>query len=141
MHRRACAAALLCGPLVAGCGAAARLDFEGHSRPASPVDVSVYLAPGGERPQIDPVRVAPGLVQFAVANQSGRSQAVSIRAPDGRVVARAVVIPAGGNGQLRASLAKGVYQVALGAQPSSSSETSLTATGSRRTGNDELSQP
>ena len=62
-----------------GCGTAARLDFKGHSRPATPVDVSVYL--GGGKPLVDPQRVEPGPVLFNVTNQTVKPQTVSVAAP------------------------------------------------------------
>jgi hypothetical protein len=137
VRRRACAAALLCGPLVAGCGTAARLDFKGHSRPATPADVSVYI--GGGRALVDPRRLQPGPAIFNVTNQTSRSQTVSITAGDGRAVARGVAIPAGGTGQLKADLTLSAYGVELDGRPSSM--TLVAVRGARRNGDDDLLQP
>jgi hypothetical protein len=128
---------VLCGSLVGGCGTAARLDFKGHSRPATPVDVSVYL--GGSKPLIDPQRVEQGPVLFNVTNQTAKPQTVSVAARDGRPVTRGVVIPAGGTGQLKATLTLAAYGVETDGR--SSSMTSVSITGPTRTGNDDLLQP
>ncbi len=128
---------MLCGSLVGGCGTAARLDFKGHSRPATPVDVSVYL--GGGKPLVDPQRVEPGPVLFNVTNQTVKPQTVSVAAPDGRPVTRGVVIPAGGTGQLKATLRLTAYGVE--ADGRSSSMTLVSTRGATRTGNDDLLQP
>jgi hypothetical protein len=128
---------VLCGSLVGGCGTAARLDFKGHSRPATPVDVSVYL--GGGKPLVDPQRVEPGPVLFNVTNQTAKPQTVSVAAPDGRPVTGGVVIPAGGTGQLKATLVLTAYGVE--ADGRSSSMTLVSTKGSTRTGDDDLLQP
>ncbi len=137
MRRRACAALLLCGPLVAGCGTAARLDFNGRNRPATPVDVSVYLGSG--RPLVDPRKVRPGPVLFNVTNQTGRAQTVSIVAPDGRLVTQRVPIPAGGTGQMKATLRRTAYGVEQNGRPSST--TLVSTEGPPRNGNNDLLQP
>jgi len=128
---------VLCGSLVGGCGTATRLDFKGHSRPATPVDVSVYL--GGGKPLVEPRRIAAGLVQFNVTNQTGRPQVVSITLPNLRVIARTPKVEAGGTAQLKASLTGSAYMLeAVGRRELT---TVLKVTHPGRTGNDALLQP
>jgi hypothetical protein len=128
---------VLCGSLVGGCGTAARLDFKGHSRPATPVDVSVYL--GGGAPQIDPRRIAAGLVELNIANQTASAQAVSLTLPDGRVVARTPTVEAGGTAQLKATLTGSAYTLAAVGRRELTTLLKVTHPG--RTGNDALLQP
>jgi hypothetical protein len=128
---------VLCGSLVGGCGTAARLDSKGHSRPATPVDVSVYL--GGGKPLIDPRRIGGGLVEFNVANQTRSPQVVSITLPDLHVIARTPKVEAGGTAQLKASLTGSAYMLeAVGRRKLT---TLLKVTHPGRTGNDALLQP
>jgi hypothetical protein len=122
--------------LVAGCGTVARLDFKGHSRPATPADVSVYL--GGRQPQIDPRRVSAGPVEFNITNQTGRSQAVAVVLPDGRVVERSPAIAAGETGQLRADLTLTAYGIEYAGR--TSSMRLLQIKGRPRDGNNDLLQ-
>jgi hypothetical protein len=122
--------------LVAGCGTAARLDFKGHNRPATPEDVSVYLGAG--RPVVDPRKVRQGPVLFNMANQTGKAETVSIAAPDGRLVTHTVLIPAGGTGQLKATLTLTAYGVERNGRPSMAS---VSTEGPARTGNNDLLQP
>jgi hypothetical protein len=128
---------VLCGSLVGGCGTTARLGFKGHSRPATPVDVSVYL--GGGAPQIDPRRVAAGLIQLNVTNQTASAQAVSLALPGGRVIARTPNVEAGGTAQLKATVTWSAYTLeTVGGRKTT---TLLKVTHPGRTGNDALLQP
>ena len=128
---------MLCGSLVGGCGTAARLDVKGHSRPATPVDVSVFL--GGGKPLVDPRRIAAGLVELNVTNQTGIPQVVSISLPNLRVIARTPEVEAGGTAQLKATLTGSAYMLeAVGRRELT---TMLKVTHPGRTGNDALLQP
>jgi hypothetical protein len=135
--RRAGAAVLLCGPLVAGCGTATRLAFSEHSRPAPPVDVSVYLGPGGIR--VDPQRLTPGPVQFNVINQTGAAAAVAVTIINGRTLGRSPRIPAGGTAQFKAEL--GAYTVGIGIAGQPTTFRPLQLRGAARNGNRALLQP
>ena len=146
MRQRTRAALLLCGPLVAGCGTAARIDFSGHARPASPVQVSVWSGPKTVR--LDPIRISPGPVLFNITNQSGRPQRFSVRAGSGRLLAKTPTIAAGQTAQLKATLRRPAGEVS--ASPSGAhgnyvgyvaSSATLRVSGRPRTGNDELTQP
>jgi hypothetical protein len=128
---------VLCGSLVGGCGSTARLDVRGHDRPATPVDVSVYL--DGGRPLTDPRRVAAGLIQLNVTNQTASAQAVSLALPDGRVIARTPKVQAGSTAQLKVTVTGSAYTLAaLGRRKAT---TMLTVTHPGRTGNTALLQP
>jgi hypothetical protein len=113
VRRRACAALLLCGPLVAGCGTAARLDFKGHSRPATPVDVSVYVGGGAGETAIDPHLISGGPVRLLVTNQASRPETVALLDANAsnRVVAVTPPVPGGGTAQIKLTLASGRYLI------------------------------
>ena len=129
---------MLCGSLVGGCGTAARLDFKGHSRPATPVDVSVYL--GGGTPLVDPRRIAAGLVEFNVTNQTAeRAGGLGSRCPTAawsRVPRRS---RPGGTAQLKATLTGSAYTLAAVGRRELTTLLKVTHPG--RTGNDALLQP
>jgi hypothetical protein len=135
--RRAGAALLLCGPLVAGCGTAARLDFAPHDRPAAPIDVSVYVGSRGLR--LDPRSVRPGPVQFDVTNQSGTAVAMDVTIVDGRTLSRIPRIPPGGTAQLKTDL--GAYQVGIRIVGRPTTLRSLHVGGIPRSGNRALLLP
>ena len=137
MGRRAGAAVLFCVPLLAGCGTATRLDFRGHSRPASPTDVSVYIGAAGI--EVDPRRLSPGPVEFYVTNQTGRAVSIAVMRRDGRTVIRGPSIAAGGTAQLKTTLTRHAYGVGLAGRPSSMKLLELE--GRSGTGNDDLLQP
>jgi hypothetical protein len=123
--------------LVAGCGAATRVDFKGHSRPASPLEVSVYL--GGGRPVVDPRTITPGPVQFNVTNQTAKPQTLAIAVPGGRRVTRSLTIPAGGTGQVQTTLRPAAYGVEQDGPPAAI--TLISTRGRGRTGDNQLLQP
>ena len=132
---------MLCGPLVAGCGAATRVDFAPHSRPASPLAVSV-VADGDKRLLVDPRRISPGPVLFNVLNLSSRDVRFSVSA-HGRLLARSPAIAPQATAQIEAIVSRG-------ATIADSSRASLSATavsfaldvsGRARTGDDALLQP
>ena len=137
VDRRTGAAILLCGPLVAGCGTATRVDFSRHSRPAAPVDVSVYLGPGGI--QIDPLTLRPGPVQFNVTNQSGAPAAVAVTIINGRTLGASPQIPAGGSAQIKTDL--GAHAVGIGIAGRPASVRQLDVRGAARSGDRALLQP
>jgi len=132
-----CAAVVLCAPLVAGCGAVARIDFTSHSRPASPTDVSVYAGTGGI--VVDPSRLQPGPAEFNITNQSGKAVSVAVMTGAGRTLSRSPSIPAGGTAQLKTTLSRHTVGVGYAGQPSSIKP--LSVSGKARTGDDELTQP
>ena len=100
---------MLCAPLLAGCGTAARLNFKGHNRPAAPIDVSVYVGDG--RVAFDPRRIAAGPVRLLVANESASARSVVIALPDGRVVARTPEVASGATAQVKTTLIRRAYEV------------------------------
>jgi hypothetical protein len=137
---------LLCGPLVAGCSTAARIDFSGHSRPASPVDVSVWSSSQGVR--LDPSRVTPGPVLFNITNQTRGPQRFAVRARSGRLLTRTPVIAAGQTAQLKATLRGSGVAVVASTRTAHGSyigylgrATRLSMSGPPRTGDSELSHP
>jgi hypothetical protein len=128
---------VLCSPLVAGCGAATRVDFAPHSRPASPIEVSVYVGAGGI--QLDPTKLTPGPVQFNITNQSGKAVSLAVMISDGRTVSTSPSIPSGATAEMKTTLSH--HSFGVGFAGHASSMKLLTLTGRARTGNGELTQP
>lgn len=142
MRRRTCAALVLCGPLLAGCGAAGRLDFRDHSRPPSPLQVSVWSGPQGLR--LEPALLSAGPVLFDIVNQSGRPERFSVRARDGRILVQSPSIPTGGTAQLKATIGGSGY--GLGAlsrtvRSSIAEGVKLSVSRAARNGDNALAQP
>jgi hypothetical protein len=129
---------LLCGPLVAGCGTATRVDFASHSRPASPVDISVYVCSSGV--VLDPTRLSPGPVELNITNQSGRAVSLTVTA-SGHTLASSPSIPAGGTAQFKTSLSGHGHGLGVDIAGRPSSFRPLTLSGRARTGDNELTQP
>lgn len=128
---------MLCGPLVAGCGTATRIDFAPHTRPSSPLDVSVYVGSGGI--VLDPTRLSPGPVELNITNQSDRTVSVAVTGGGGRTLTRSPSIPPGSTAQLKTTLSGRRFGVGLAAQRSSTR--SLSVAGRARTGDNELTAP
>ncbi len=93
---------MLCGPLVAGCGAATRIDFAPHSRPASPLEISV-LASRNFGLALHPSVFRAGLVLFNVTNQTAHAERYTVR-ERGRLLARTPMVAPGQAAQLKAML-------------------------------------
>ena len=145
MRQRRCAALLLCAPLVAGCGTVRRIAFAGHSRPAAPLQVSVWSGPRAV--SLDPSRLRPGPVLFDVANQSGRPQRYVVRADGGRLLAQSPAIAAGQTAQIKATLhgpdstVTAESTVHGGDAGSLAHSARVRIAGRPRTGDSELTQP
>jgi hypothetical protein len=105
------------GLLLAGCGSAAPLSFNGKTRPSPAVDVSVYIT--GRHLSVSPAKVSAGLATLNVTNQATSAKTVQIlpnrstpNNADIQVVGSAR-IPAGGTAQLQVSLTSGGYDYAV----------------------------
>lgn len=127
--------------MVAGCGAATRVDFAPHARPTTPVGVSV-VAVGDKRLLVDPRRISPGPVLFNVLNLSGRSRRFSVSA-HGKLLAQTPTIAPQATAQIKAIVSPGVTirdsdQTSLNGAAVS---VALTVSGRARTGDDDLLQP
>jgi hypothetical protein len=127
---------VLGAPLLAGCGSATRLESKGHNRPASPIDVSVYVGDG--RVAFDPRHITAGPVELLVANQSAHAQEVVVTLPGGRVVAQTPKVEPGGSAQLKTTLSRSSYEVRIVGRGSGSR---LTVEHPARSGNNDLLQP
>lgn len=133
---------MLCGPLLAGCGTATRVEFAGHERPASAATVSVLAT--RSTLMLEPSRLRPGLVVFDITNQTAHAARYSVRAR-GRPLAQTPLVAPGQAAQLKAMLS------GSGETLSSFSHTSprgtvadsvdLTVSGKTRSGDDQLTQP
>jgi hypothetical protein len=122
--------------MIAGCGSATRLESKGLNRPASPIDVSVYVGDG--RVAFDPRRINAGPVELLVVNQSAHARQVVISLPGGRIVATTPKIEPGGSAQLKTTLSRSSYQLRIVGRRSGSR---LTVERPARSGNNELLQP
>jgi hypothetical protein len=146
-------AMLLCAAVtVAACGGGSH--FANKPRPASPINVSVYI--NDQRVSVSPNAVSPGLVAITITNQSSSAQSIE-------------VVPVGSNGgcstaghactgpispqandQVTVDLSDGQYTV--GIAPNSATEAAaatptgvapglLTVQGKRSNSNNQLLQP
>jgi hypothetical protein len=127
---------VLCAPLLAGCGSAARLDFKRHNSPASPIDLSVYVADG--RVAFDPRRITAGPVELLVVNQSAQARKVVVTLPDGQVVAGTPKVEPGSSAQLKTTLMRSTYEFRIAGRRSGPR---LTVERPARSGNNDLLQP
>jgi hypothetical protein len=133
---------VLCAPLVAGCGAATRVNFASHSRPASPIDVSVVANPE-QGMTFDPSTITPGPVLFNILNLNRRSERFSVRAA-GHLLARSPQVAPGATAQLKATLSGPGTTIVDFSQTLRSSLTlsmDFNVSGRSRTGDNELTQP
>lgn len=133
---------VLCSPLVAGCGAATRVDFAPHSRPASPLDVSVVANPA-QGLTLDPSTITPGPVLFNLLNLNRRSERFSVRAA-GHLLAQSPTIAPGATAQLKATLSgpgDAIVDFSQTLRTSTTLSLDMNVSGRARTGDDELTQP
>lgn len=141
-------AALSVGTLaLAGCGGGTH--FANASRPASPVNVSVYV--NDQRISVSPGSVTPGLVTITIANQSSNAQAIQIAPPDGSsAVTTTGPISPQATDQVTVQLPSGNYTVGIAPDSSTQAATatpsgvvsgSLTVRGHRPSSNSQLLQP
>jgi hypothetical protein len=128
--------------LVAGCGAATRVDFASHSRPASPVDVSVVATPR-QGLKLDPNSITPGPVLFNILNLNRRSKRFSVRAA-GHLLAQSPMIASGATAQLKATLSgpsDTIVDFSQTLRRSITLSVDMKVSGRARTGDNELTQP
>jgi len=93
---------------VAGCGRTTPLDFKGKSRPAAPVDVSIYV--NNHHLLISPSSVGAGPVDFTVANQSCYNETVwaGVLHEKGAITVSGPV-PSDATAQISVTMHPGVY--------------------------------
>ena len=93
---------------LAGCGGAAH--FADKSRPATPVNLSVYV--NDRRVSVSPASVGAGPVIFLVSNGAAKTELVTIRpASGGGSTASTGPINPGTSAQVQADLSTGSYTV------------------------------
>jgi hypothetical protein len=140
-------ALLLAAFALAGCGGGTH--FANDTRPASPVNLSVYV--NDNRVSVSPDSVTVGAVTITVTNQSSSSQAIEVTTAGGSsAISSTGPISPQGTDQVTVDLSSGDYTV--GAAPNSSTEAaaatpsgiapaSLTVRGQRPNSNNQLQQP
>lgn len=96
---------------LAVCGCGNRTRFANRPRPATPINLTVYIGPG--RVSVSPSKIGGGPVVFLVTNQSRRAQSLSV-APAGGGTALASTGPINpqGTAQVTVNLTRGDYFVA-----------------------------
>ena len=132
---------------LAGCGGGTH--FANAGRPASPINVSIYV--NDQRISVSPGSVTPGLVTITIANQSTNAQAIQIAPPSGSsAVTTTGPISPQASDQVTVQLPSGDYTVgiapnsstqAAAASPSGVAPGSLTVKGVRPNSNSQLLQP
>lgn len=97
-----------------GCGSGGS-HFANQPRPASPVNVTVYI--NDQRVSISPTKVGAGPVDFIVTNQAGQAQSIQIL-PAGASAAQPLAstgpISPQATAQVNVTLGKGHYTVGTG---------------------------
>jgi hypothetical protein len=111
MRRTAVALAVVCTAGVAGCGSTQH--FADEARPATPVDLTVYI--NNARVSVSPTSVGAGPVVFYITNQASSAQSLTIRSAS-KTVASIQPINPGSTAQVQVNFASGAYQVATGSQ-------------------------
>jgi hypothetical protein len=122
--------------LLVGCGTATRVDFAGHTRPASPLDVSVFLGAGGIR--LEPRSVRPGPVELLVTNQTKAPRTVDVTAGGRAVYSSSQPLPSEGTAQFKLTLKSGSYAVGVAGRTPSPY---LHVSGRPRNADREVTQP
>lgn len=114
---RTTAAALVAATLgVAGCGGTTH--FADKSRPATPINLSVYV--NDHQVSVSPASAGAGPIVFLVTNSASKTELVTIRPADGgsRAAASTGPINPGTTAQVQADLNTGSYTVST-ASPAS----------------------
>lgn len=145
--RTSLAAVVLAGLALAGCGGGTH--FANNSRPASPVNVSVYV--NGKRVSVSPDSVTPGPVTITITNQSSSAQAIEVATAGGSsAISSTGPISPQATDQVSVDLSSGDYTVgiapnssteAAAATPSGITPASLAVHGRRPSSNNQLLQP
>ena len=108
MRRATIAMLALVTIAVAGCGGGSH--FADKSRPATPVNVTVYI--DNSRLLLSPSTVGAGPVVFTITNQATRAQSVTIRAADGgNELANTAPINPQATSQVKVSFHAGDYKL------------------------------
>jgi hypothetical protein len=123
---------------IAGCGSV--VHFRGHSRAATPVNLSVYI--DDSRVTISPRFTGGGPVVFDVTNQSARAASLTITRTSGGVapISTGPIAPSGTD-QVAGNLSAGLYSVAARTASGSPVAATLRVGRSRPAGNSALLQP
>jgi hypothetical protein len=110
---------------VGGCGSSGSTTYANNPRPATPINLTVYI--GGDRVSVSPSKVGGGPVVFLVTNQSKRAQSLSVApAGGGGALASTGPINPQGTAQVTVNLTKGDYLVATSSDASQGQATGMT---------------
>jgi hypothetical protein len=97
--------------LLAACGSGRH--FADDPRPATPVDLTVYI--DDSHVSISPAHVGAGPLILYVTNEASKSEVVSIQTSDGATVARSGAINSGQANQMNTDLTTpGIYDIVAG---------------------------
>ncbi len=109
--------------VVSGCGSSAK--FANKPRPATPVDLTVYV--NDARVSVSPARVGAGEVIFIVTNQADKAESVTVNNTGGALASTGPIQPQG-TAQVTVNLAQpGDYVVATAPSGQTQAELATTA--------------
>jgi hypothetical protein len=119
---------------LAACGSATH--FADDPRPATPVDLSVYV--DNHHVSVSPAKIGAGPVILYVTNQASGSEDVKIESIEGTTVKSSGAINSGQTAQINVNLSTGEYDIAAGAKAATAQ---LNITGPRANADNDLLQP
>lgn len=138
---------LLAAVTLTGCGGSTH--FADQTRPAIPVQVSVYI--NDQRVSVSPNSISPGTVTLTITNQSSSAQALEVVPAGGsNAVTTTGPISPQANDQVTVGVSDGQYSVEIApanstqaavATPSGIIAGQLTVQGQRQNSNAQLLQP
>jgi hypothetical protein len=122
--------------LVAGCGSSA--SFKNKPRPATPIVVTAAITRSGVT--VSPTHFGAGLIQLDIANLTGRSEQLTLRAPGStQPISQTGPINPQDTAEIRANLAEGSYSVS--ASDAGLKAATLAVSAARPSSQNQLLQP
>jgi hypothetical protein len=112
MRRTAFALLATVGFVIAGCGGGTK--FANKPRPATPVDLTVYI--NSQRVSVSPASIGAGPVIFIVTNQANKTESLTVQKAgnSGSTLATTGPINPQETAQVTIDFASGVYTVSTG---------------------------
>lgn len=146
-HRTTVGLLLASAMTLTACGGGAH--FADQTRPAAPVNVSVYI--NDQRVSVSPSTVTPGSVAITITNQSSSAQSVQV-VPAGGSNATTTTGPISPQADDQVTVSLGDGQYSVGIAPTSSTQAAaatptgimsglLTVQGQRQSSNNQVLQP
>ncbi len=135
--RRVVAPATCAALAAAGCGADD--DYANKARPPAPINVTALIS--DERVDVSPRRFGAGPIVLIIANQSARSQEVTLESDDGEAGITQTTSPINpdGTAELKVRVTEGTYKIGVGTNSVQSA--SIEVGEERETAQNKLLQP